>query len=33
MLVCFVMDGVFGAFESGRLEDPFLNTAGVAVIF
>ena len=25
--------GPFGTFESGRLEDPFLNTAGVALIF
>ena len=25
--------GPFGTFESGRLEDPFLNTAGVAVMF
>ena len=25
--------GFFGTFETGRLEDPFLSTAGVVLIF
>ena len=33
MSVCFVMGRIFGTFESDRFEYPFLNTAGVAVMF
>ena len=33
MLVEFTMGGTFRTFESDRLEEPYLNTSGLALIF